>query len=152
MIKVPVNKVFRYYADQYLYDCTAVYLVPTAPLSRIPMHGMASDRHVMVGMVGSPRVDAHRARRGAARRRPSEFRSKDYCSAGEKSPTHPTRESADVVLEGIEFHLVLHGPIGELVGSKKFLWILHSSSSTWAAACPATLSIQFSINTYRSTR
>eukprot|EP01052_Picozoa_sp_SAG31_P087177 SAG31_NODE_48138_length_199_cov_10.000000_1_plen_35_part_10 len=35
----------------------------------------------MVDMVCSPRVDAHRARRGAARRHLSEFRSKDYCSA-----------------------------------------------------------------------
>eukprot|EP01052_Picozoa_sp_SAG31_P001516 SAG31_NODE_51_length_30464_cov_16.835628_3_plen_80_part_00 len=60
----------------------------------------------MVGMVGSPRVAAHRARRGAARRHLSEFRSKDYCSAGEKSPTPPTRESADVVPRGNEFGVV----------------------------------------------
>ena len=66
MIKVPVNKVFRDYADQYLYDYTAVYLVSPAPLSRIPMHGMASDRHVMVGMAASQRIERGAARRGAA--------------------------------------------------------------------------------------
>ena len=90
------------------------------------MHGMASDRHVMVGMVASPRIDAQRARRGAARRRPSGFRSKGYAPVGEKNRTPPTRESADVVLEGIEFHLVLHGPIGELGGSKNSCSILDS--------------------------
>eukprot|EP01052_Picozoa_sp_SAG31_P078921 SAG31_NODE_38481_length_295_cov_59.744898_1_plen_92_part_10 len=92
----------------------------------------------MVGMVGSPRVDAHRARRGAARRHLSEFPSKDYCSAGEKSPTPPTRESGHVVVIPFSIQLQLHGPIGELMGSKKFLWILHSSAAPGAAACPTT--------------
>ena len=54
------------------------------------MHGMASDRHVMVR---HGRIAAHRARRGAARRHPSEFRRKDYGTAGEENPTPPDRET-----------------------------------------------------------
>ena len=84
------------------------------------MHGMASDRHVMVGMVGSPRVDAHRARRGAARRHLSEFRSKDYCSAGEKKPTTPNRESAHESRISINFPSRHMGSRLQLGGSDFF--------------------------------
>ena len=54
------------------------------------MHGMASDRHVMAW---HGRIAAHRGRRGAARRHPSEFRRKDYGPAVEKNPTPPDRET-----------------------------------------------------------
>ena len=54
------------------------------------MHGMASDRHVMVR---HGRIAAHRARRCAARRHPPEFGWNDYGPAGEKNPTPPNRKS-----------------------------------------------------------
>ena len=54
------------------------------------MHGMASDRHVMVR---HGRIAAHRPRRGAARRHHSEFPWNDYGPAGEKNPTPPSRKS-----------------------------------------------------------
>ena len=126
------------------------YNCSTGPLrSRFSMHGMgmAWSWHAGHGLIG-----AHRARRDAARRHLYEFRSKGYAPAGGENRTPPTRESRSYVLDKIQFCLERMIPIPELVGSKKFLWILHSSSRTWAAACPAELYIQFSINTYRSTR
>ena len=74
-------------------------------------------------------IDAHRARRGAARRHPTAFRSKDYAPAGEiilKFPNPPTRESADVVRMPQPIHSELRRPILELMGSKTFPSVLDS--------------------------
>ena len=87
------------------------------PGSRFSMHGMGMSWswHAWHG-----RIDAHRIAARRARPRLSEFRRKDYGSAGEKIGNRkktPTRKSADVVPRGNEFLGVLHGPIPELGGS-----------------------------------
>ena len=78
------------------------------------MHGMASDRHVMVR---HGRIAAHRARRGAARRHPSEFRRKDYGTAGEQNPTPPDRETGCRFGKSALFLIRFHGAHPELGGS-----------------------------------
>ena len=75
------------------------------------MHGMPwHDPH--------RRIDTHRIKLGAARRRPPAFPRQVYGAVDEQNQTPPTRESAHVVafLLAVEVHL--HGPTVELGGSR----------------------------------
>ena len=78
------------------------------------MHGMALDRHVMAW---HGRIAAHRARRGAARRHPSEFPWNDYGPAGEKNPTPPNRKSVLGFREKKKFSIRKSGGHFQLGGS-----------------------------------
>ena len=116
------------------------------------MHGMASDRHVMVR---HGRIAAHRARRGAARRHPSEFRRKDYGPAGEQNPTPPDRETECRFGKSAIFPTILTGSHPQWRGSDFFScrgivfaakcrWIFVYQSSYTVLPGPARVTI-FSI-------